>query len=116
MSYLDTIKKAALTLPFKSVFIEAWNKEVFVQTLTLGERRKFFELLSDEDQKINIASMLVALSLLDDDKQKLHKSCDLNELYQSLENGDHNIVETLYRLCDELSLVTNDAVESAEKN
>jgi hypothetical protein len=116
MSLLTTINKAADQLPEIEKTVEQWQCKAKVRRLNLAERTSMFELLSGENNKTNVASLLVAFSLVDDDGAKLHSKTTPMEVYQSLEKGDPEVVNILFEAADELSAISLKAVENIEKN
>lgn len=116
MSLLTTINKAASQLPEIEVSVKQWNCKAKVRRLSLAERTKMFELLSGENNKTNVASLLVAFSLVDVDGEKLHTKTTPMDVYQSLEKGDPEVVNILFEAADELSAVSIKSVEDIEKN
>jgi len=116
MSLLTTINKAADQLPEIEKTVEQWKCKAKVRRLNLAERTNMFELLSGENNKTNVASLLVAFSLVDIDGKKLHTKTTPMEVYQSLEKGDPEVVNILFDAADKLSAVSAKAVEDLEKN
>jgi hypothetical protein len=116
MSLLATINKAASELPETEKHIKQWQCKAKVRRLSLAERTKMFEMLSGENNKTNVASLLVAFSLVDVDGKKLHTKTTPMEVYQSLEKGDPEVVNKLFEAADALSAVSLKSVDDLEKN
>lgn len=116
MNLLERINKSADELPQVEVSIKQWGGKTTVRRLSLSERSNMFELLSGENNNTNVATLLVAFSLVDEDGEKLHKKAPVMEIYKSLENGDHEVVDLLFEEADKLSAITNKAIGKLEKN
>ena len=116
MDLLEKIQKAADQLPEIKVAVAEWESDVTLRRLSLAERSDMFERLSGENNKTNVASLLVAFSLVDEEGNKLHVKNGPDKIYQSLESGCPEVVELLYKEADKLSAVTKSSVEEIEKN
>lgn len=96
----------------EQVFVPEWNTDIYLRSITVGERVKLYTLLDDKTTESRLSIWLVMFCLTEADGKRVFTEDD----YDLIASKNAKVIDRLGKRAAELNMMMATAVEDSKKN